>query len=35
MERFPPVRPEELNTVEDKSLYDELTTIKDNLFGNQ
>ena len=35
MERFPPRKPEELITEEDKNLYNELTDIKDKLFGDQ
>jgi hypothetical protein len=34
MERFPPQKPESLSE-EDKKLYDELSEIKDKLFGDQ
>lgn len=34
MERFPPQKPETLSP-EDKKLWDELSEVKDNLFGDQ
>ena len=35
MDRFPPRKPEELTTDEEKNLYTELSELKDNLFGDQ